>query len=571
MIPVLFEKNEEGFTTNGICHLADSTYCRTHEGLNDIYELIMEYPATAQNVDEIKEGRIVLAKANDSAGEQPFRIYKVTENHKRKQIYARHKTYDLAGVPVSAFSATGVIPALSGLVNKSMVNHPFTVWSDIGNVSSVYTQDVPRSFRSCLGGVQGSILDTFGGEFEWDVNTVKLHAHRGEDRGVEIRYGKNLTSFENERSNESAYDACVGYWSSEDTTLIGDVQFIEDTSDFVYDKVFILDCSQDFQEAPTTDQLNEKAVAYMNANNFGIPFSDTIKVSHVNLSETLEYQNVASLERIGIGDTVHVIYKQYDVSMRMIEYTYDVILERYVSTTLGRKKSSLGDKVSQIASTTQSQTLDQAVSMMDVAISHAQDVISGGTGGYVVIGRNADGQPNEIYIMDSPDMDTAVNVLRMNYAGIAFSQTGVNGTFVTAWDITSNFVADFITAGSINGNLITAGSVLTSALEVAVQTVVEGIKLNFSFLNDGLHIAEKDASGNIISAYNSLFTELGMRVINTNTNVATLIAEQDTVTAENLTANQYFRLSVPNAGSRFQEYHSTVHNDDEVGCFWEAV
>ena len=207
---------------------------------------------------------------------------------------------------------------------------------------------------------------------------------------------------------------------------------------------------------------------------------------------------------------------------------------------------------------------------MGAALDHAADVITGGTGGYVVIGRNADGQPNEIYIMDSPDMGTAVNVLRMNYAGIAFSNTGINGQYTTAWTIDSNFVADFITVGELNGNLIRAGSILTSALEVAVQTLVDNLKLNFSFLNDGLHVATKDGN-TIVGAYQTILSDLGMRVIETSSNNPVLIAEQDTVEATNLTANQYLRVKSDNVASRFQQFYSTAHSEYEYGVFWEIV
>ena len=142
--------------------------------------------------------------------------------------------------------------------------------------------------------------------------------------------------------------------------------------------------------------------------------------------------------------------------------------------------------------------------------------------------------------------------------------------YTSAWLLDSTFYANVITAGEFNGNLIRAGSILASALEVAVQTVVEGAKLNFSFLNDGLHIAKKDSSGNIISAYQSLFTELGMRVIDSS-NTATLIAEEDTVWAKNLTADQYLRISADNVSSRFQQFFSTVHNENEFGLFWEVI
>jgi phage-related protein len=179
--------------------------------------------------------------------------------------------------------------------------------------------------------------------------------------------------------------------------------------------------------------------------------------------------------------------------------------------------------------------------------------------------------PNELYIMDQPDTGTAVNVLRINYMGIAFSQSGINGPYTTAWTIDSHFVADFITAGELNGNLIRAGSILASALEVAVQTIVQGIKMNFSFLNDGLHIAQKDEAGNIVGAYQTLVSDLGLRVLETASGNSFLTAEGDTVTANNLTADQYLRVRSENVASRFQQFYSTAHEEYEYGVFWEVV
>lgn len=572
MIPRLYEENETAFTSNGICPLPDATVCHVNEVLNGLYELYMSYPFDGKYSNELVKGRLIMAKPNDTANPQPFRIYKVTEQSQGKKyiVNAQHISYDLGGYPVAPFTATGVTPALTGLVSNSMVTNPFSVWTDISNTDTVYTQNVPQSFRACLGGTQGSILQRFRGELEWDKFTVKLHAHRGSDNGVTIRYGKNLETFENIRTNEASYTGCIAYWADSDGGFVsGTIQNIPDV-DSTIEKIYVLDASSDFDEQPTSEELDARALQYIQDNELGLPFKDTLTVSFIALWQTEEYKNIAALERVSMGDTVHIVYRSFNVSMEVVEYIYDVLAERYTEIKLGKKSSSLSSTIRQIATDSQQDVVGDAVSMLQGAIDHAADVIAGGTGGYIVIGRNASGQPNEIYIMDSPDMGTAINVMRMNYAGIAFSNTGINGTYTTAWTIDSNFVADFITAGTINGNLIQAGSILTSALEVAVQSVIEGAKLNFSFLNDGLHIAQKDSSGNIISAYQSLFTELGMRVIDSN-GTATLIAEEDTVTASNLTADQYLRIRATDVSSRFQQFYSTVHSEYEFGVFWEVV
>lgn len=573
MIPFLYEANETAFSSNGLGPLNDAILCEVTEELNGQYELYMEYPITGIHADDLKNERIILAKPNDISNPQPFRIYDVTEalEGDKYSIYAQHISYDLSDYPVAPFTAVGILPALTGLVNNSMVTNPFTVWSDIENTDTMFSLTEPRSFRACLGGVRGSILDRFGGEIEWDGFTVKFHAHRGSDRGVYVRYAKNLESFENERETES-WTGCVAYWTEDDRSVSGTVQYVDGHEDYPRERIFLLDVTEDFEDEPTVDQLNARAIQYMDANGFGIPFSDKLTMSYVPLWQTEEYKDTAARERVTMGDIVHVLYRSYDVAMEMIGYVYDVLLKKYKEITLGKKKAKLSDTIKQIINDSADGVVAQATSMMQSALDHASDVLAGGTGGHVVIGRNADGQPNEIYIMDTPDMGTAVNVLRMNYRGIAFSTTGINGTYTTAWflDGGGRFVADFITAGEINGNLIKAGSILTSALEVAVQTIMDNIKLNFSFLNDGLHVSSKDGT-EIVGAYQTILSDLGMRVIETSSGNPTIVAEQDTVTAVNLTADQYLRIRSGNVASRFQTFYSTAHQEDEFGLFWEVV
>ena len=573
MIPFLFEANETDFQTQGLGSLADATVCHVTEVLNGQYELYMSYPFNGIHADDLAVRRIILAKPNEIDDPQPFRIYKISPQSQGEKyiINAQHISYDLSGYPVAPFSATGVVPSLTGLVSNSLVANPFEVWTDINNTESMFTVDIPKSFRACLGGTAGSILSTFHGEFKWDKFLVKFSTHRGADNGVQIRYAKNLESFKSERTTESSYTGCMAFWKDTEGELeSGSIQYVEDHETFPVERIFMLDASSDFEDRPTTEQLNARAVSYINENGLGAPFGDEVEVTFVPLWQTEEYKNIASLERVSLGDFVHILYRNYNVKMEVIEYIYDTLGELYTSIKLGNRKASFGSTIKQIVNDSTDTIVEQATSMMQSALDHASDVLAGGTGGHVVIGRNADGQPNEIYIMDTPDMGTAVNVLRINYAGIAFSQTGINGTYTTAWTIDSNFVADFITAGEINGNLIKAGSILTSALEVAVQTIMDNIKLNFSFLNDGLHVSSKDGT-EIVGAYQTILSDLGMRVIETASGNPTIVAEQDTVTAVNLTADQYLRIRSGNVASRFQTFYSTAHQEDEHGCFWEVV
>lgn len=569
MIPILYPETETYFVSNGIGRLSDAIFCEVEEELNGMFELTLTYPKDGQYADQLTERRFILAKPNQTSSPQPFRIYKITKQLKRLVVNAQHLSYDLNGFPVNPFNATGVVPALTGLVTNSMLTCPFTTWTDITNTTSSYAQALPASFRERLGGVRGSVLDAFGGEFEWDMFTVKLHAHRGSDNGVTIRYGKNLTEFENERSNEAFYTGALAYWEKDDVVIQGTIQYIQDHTNYPNERILILEA--DFDDPPTQEQLDNYAADYIARNNIGRPFKDNLKINFVPLWQTEEYKNIAPLERVSLGDTVHVIYDEFNVSMKVISYYFDVLTERYTEMELGTKKASLASTISDPIRSELDSVVSNAVSNLETAIDHATELIRGGLGGYVVINTNADGTPNEILIMDAPTIEGAVNVIRMNMNGIGFSTTGYAGDFTNAWTIDGHLNADFIDTGELDGNLIRASSVLANALEVNAYEAVNGTINNVTFDGTGMHIARKDPdTGLIVSEYESLFTELGMRVMDSNGNV-TLSAEQDTVDAVNLSAHQYLRIvdDANATNSRFQGFYNSIHDKVQHGIFWE--
>lgn len=189
----------------------------------------------------------------------------------------------------------------------------------------------------------------------------------------------------------------------------------------------------------------------------------------------------------------------------------------------------------------------------------------------MVINTNADGFPNEILIMDAPSIEDAINVIRMNENGIGFSSTGYSGDYTNAWTIDGHLNADFIDTGELDGTLIRASSILANALEVNAYNAVNGSIENITYDGQGMHIARKDpTTGDIVSEYQSLFTELGMRVMDSNGTV-TLSAEQDTVDAVNLSAHQYFRIVDDDnlTNSRFQGFYNSIHSKVQHGIFWE--
>lgn len=584
MKPILYGDTENQFLSQGYGRLSDAISCSVNEVLNGLYLLTMVYPTNGIHYEDIVVGRIIYAKPNEFDSEQPFRIFKITKAiNKKITVEARHISYDLSGYPVAPFSATGIIPALNGLVTHCMVASPFTVWTDVDNVTLAFNLTQIQSFRACLGGVEGSILDLSQCEYEWDKYTVKVCSHRGQNNGVSIRYGKNLEDFSNARSTEEAsYTGCVAKWANQDVSVSGDVQYISNAQDFPVQKIFIYDASQDYQEQPTSDDLNNSAREYLSNSSFGKPYTDTVTVSFVQLWQTEEYKNIAPLERVGMGDIVKVVYDEFSLDKKVVEYTYDVLSERYTQMVLGNRRAGFSQTISQPIEAAVTAQMTQAMSTLEGAIQHATQLISGGLGGYVVINTNADGTPNEILIMNEPEIASATSVIRMNMNGIAFSNTGYSGDYTSAFTIDGHLNADTIDVATLNGNRLIAHSVETNALEVNAYNAVNGTISNVVFDGEGMHIARKDdegriidsyvdGDGNILPTYQTLFSENGMRVISNLDNNATLTAEKDTVDAINLTAHKFLRVTDDEreTTSRFQGFFNSVHNKAQQGIFWE--
>lgn len=468
MKPILYDSTEKQFTTNGIGTLADAISCTVIEERNGSYELEMEYPLGGINYDEIRNNRIILAMPSDGQKAQPFRVFKITRPIGGVvKIYAVHLSYDLSGIPVAPFTANDCSSALNGLKSNSMIANPFEVWTDISG-SGKYKQNSPASFRSRLAGTDGSILDSFGkgAELEFDRLTVKVHQNRGRDNGVTIRYGKNLTDLKQQESIENVRTGVIAYWYKEENNtqdvIVGEIQYLENHTDYPKENIHVLDCSADFDKKPDKQQLNMRAKQYVKSNNIGIP-KVSIDVSFIQLWQTEEYKDVVSLERVSLCDTVHVVFDKLGVNAvaKVIKTEFDVLNERYIKITLGEARSSFGEAIREA---TKSTIQPLVKSMVNIAVSNATANISGFSG-YVTKITDANGNWSELVISDQADYQQARNVWRWSQGGLGFSSNGYAGPYTTAITADGHINGAMITAGTINANIINVGNkVLTETL-----------------------------------------------------------------------------------------------------------
>lgn len=446
MIPILFPASATSYTTRGIGTLTDALSCVVTEERNGEYELALDYPMGGRFFSEIKSQAIILAKPNTYDGPQPFRIYAISRPLQGVcTVSARHISYDLAGIPVTVpasgspqvltpITAQTAAAAMTAMKENSAVTNPFTFTTDV-TTRATFRITHAGSFRSYMGGQQGSLLDVYGGEWKYDGFTVRLLASRGADRGFQIRYGKNLLDLKQEEKCANCYTGVMAFYSTDEGEKQGGIQNTGVT--LGYDRVLVLDATEEFETTPTVGQLNEYARGYIASHEMSAPV----------VSLTVSFAQIgAALERVSLCDTVTVIFDELGVQTqaKIVRTEYDVLLERYDKVEIGTIRTTLADTI--VTAEKEIAKLP-TTSEMNKAIQTATDLITGVSGGYVVINRDANGEPFELLIMDAPTIDTATKVWRWNQNGLGYSSTGYSGDYGLAMTSDGSIVADFINAG----------------------------------------------------------------------------------------------------------------------------
>lgn len=471
MKPILYAATEQEFDNNGIGILSDVISCTVTEERNGAFEMEMEYPVTGIHFAELALHRIILTKPNPVDQAQPFRIYRISRPLGGSvTVYAEHISYDLSGIPVSPFTAQNCGGAMEQLGKSMAVTSPFRFYTDKATAGA-FSAAVPSSARSLLGGTEGSLLDVYGGEYKFDRFDVRLMGSRGKDSGASIRYGKNLTDIKQEENCESVYTGVYPYWTTGDPATVktsqgktyaeieGESKIVYASGNYDFVRIKPLDLSDKFESPPTSEQLKDAAKTYIENNRIGVP-AVSLDVSFAQLEQTEEYKNFGLLEDVELCDTVTVEFPAMNVSAtaQVNKTVYNPILERYDSVTVGDAKYTIADKLAQDKQKTDQKIVDTKTHLQD-AVDRASELITGNSGGYVLLhdGDN-DGYPDEILILDKPEIQDAVKVWRWNQGGLGYSGSGYsNGKYGTAITNDGHIVANFVDTGILTANVIRAG------------------------------------------------------------------------------------------------------------------
>ncbi|MED9913729.1 MAG: phage tail spike protein [Acutalibacteraceae bacterium] len=529
MIPILYKPDAK----TKIGWLAEASDCQCTEERNGVFELEFQYPMLGRYAADLVIDRYVKAKPNASAANQFFHIRKVSKPiNGMFTVSCEHISYALSGYPVPTVSASGnaqvaINAILTAAKNQLGKDTGFSVaTTDITLSSSIALTNV--SARAALGGVSGSVLDVYGGEYEFDNHTIKLHKTRGKDRGVRIAYGRNMTELKCDIDMDSAYTGIYGYVKNDNVDLHS-YKAVTNSSG-INAKTLIRDFSSDFSGGDseiTQSGLDSAVSAYAAANDINSP-TVSMTVSFVDLSQSPEYASFSALESVSLCDTVQIYHKDLNINIKakVIKTVYDVLRERYTSIELGSPRANFADVIKQTVNETKDLRGQLVLAKSDLtaayekAIADATAAITGNSGGYVRL--NPSQNPQEILIMDTLDISTAKNIWRFNLSGFGHSSGGYSGSYKTAITQDGHIVADFIDTGTLTANIIKAGimqsangefsfNLETGHIEASDINITGGdINLDggtLSVLNDDGYKA--DLSGGVLDLYQGAGTETG--------------------------------------------------------------
>ena len=485
MKPVLYSSTETAFTSNGLGVLNDAVSAVVREERNGAYELTMEYPADGIHFSDISARCIILAKPNPTDSPQPFRIYRVTKPIGGiVTIYAQHISYDLSGVAVSPFSANTLAEAISAMQSHALPSdQPFTLTTDMDKGTGLRIT-APVSFRAMMGGQENSLVDIYGGEYSYDKYSIVLNANRGEDRGFTLRYGKNLTSFEQDENCAAVYSHIYPYWTDGTTTIEvnnGEYGKLVPTTgtELPYTKILPKDLTSYFESQPTAADLLTTAKLYASKAQLGVP-KVSLTVSFAQLEEN-------GINRVDLCDTVTVVFPKMGVNAKakVVTAEYDVLLERYTTLEIGSSTQGIADTIAN--QQYQIESIPSSVGMQEAILKATAWITGTVDAGKVVFVRNQNGDPTAIKIVSTtkPEGAAYYPMWIISAGGIGYSTDG--GATISNIGLTADghIVADTINLNTANiSGQLSASNIDVDNLKVKAANVTGTIQANQIAVDD---------------------------------------------------------------------------------------
>lgn len=540
-IITIHAKNAEDFLkNNGIGVLTDfKSSPKVKEAINGELYLEFEYKKTGRYSKYLAEENIIVSPIG--YGErQAFRISKtkkvINDSNVYIYVYAKHISYDLVDnelddVYVQDLNGNS---AISWILSHTQYEHKFNGSSDIPErYNARYVSKNP--IQAFIGEDENSFIKLWGGEIVRNNFNIQILQRRGEDKGVSIRYRKNLKgiTFETDFSNIATRVKPKGYNGIElpekyvDSLLINNYihpKIIEKK----YEDIKLKENTEDEDGFETIEDCYiemRKRVKDEYENGLDKP-KISATVDFIELSKTEEYQEYKNLEKLCIGDTVHIYIDEFDleVTEKVISTIYDPILDKYTSFELGKEFSSYT-----LENKNYEKKIEEVIipNYLEVAKKNATDLLTTALGGYVVKTRN------ELFILDNEDINKAQKIWRWNLNGLGYSEEGIKGPYKTAITADGQIVADFITTGTMSVDRIEG---LSNTLNEFSKIILEANKMSLIVSNTVDITKEKREENSILELENCMRgTLLELSIRGNNQVFGETILDENTKIDENTT------------------------------------
>lgn len=345
MIPILYNSTETAFASNGIARLRDCITCTVTEERNSVYECDFSYPIDGAHFDLISVGKIIGVTHDEFGDVQPFDIVSYSRPIDGVvTFHAVHISYRLCYITATGQNINSLSEAFA-LFRTGLPSCPFTFTNGGPPSTTGYmgcADGTPRSVRQMLGGIEGSVLDTYGGEYEWDKFNVILHGSRGTNRGFSIRYGVNMLGYDEDYDISGTYSSCIPYWTDGSVTVVGDMQDVGAFTPAGRKGCIPLDVSEKFEEQPTKASVNAMGLKVLQSKRPTLP-AQSINVEFINNNDLYESTGYNVLERCRLCDVVKVYFPELNSTgnFKIVKVVWDALAERYESMELGVLSVSL--------------------------------------------------------------------------------------------------------------------------------------------------------------------------------------------------------------------------------------
>lgn len=354
MKPILYENNETVFESNGFGRLHDCLTCVVTEERNGLYELDFDYPVDGVLFNEIKCGRLVAVECDPL--EYTVRdVFEVISYSKPitgiVSFHAVHLSYRLNYKTVRDIAnlrnwtnTTDIIGHINSEAYPAMA--PFYVGTDFYATGKLTIPDnKPLTVRQLMGGTEGSLLDVFKGEWYFNKFFCLLRRERGVKRDFTIRYGVNMTGYNDDADFTGAFNQCIPFWANSDGSVVSASPVSAGLTPYNGVNACVpLDLTDKFETAPTTAQLTTEAQKYMKANKVNTA-AQTITVDFVDLQNDPDYEQFAELYHCKLCDTINVVFPMYGMNAeyKIVKTEFDVLNKRYKTLELGALAITLSE------------------------------------------------------------------------------------------------------------------------------------------------------------------------------------------------------------------------------------